>query len=534
VPVRVAPSQLTIREIIGQLMMPALPDTKDLVDRAVWQRVVDDQARYAFGGYIVFRGDAKETPPLLEELQDLSDVPMIISADLERGAGQQLAGLTNFPHMMALGAARDPDLAFQHGAITAIEARRAGIHWIFAPTLDLVNRPDNPIINVRGIGDEPRLVGNLAAAFVEGVQRHGGLACGKHFPGHGATSADSHHELPVLDISRHRLESQDLLPFRHCISAGLKSIMVGHLAVTSLDENGLPASMSKRIVSDLLREQLGFQGLVVTDALNMGAIAERYDPGYAAVRAIQAGCDVLLMPPDPEAVVEAVLRAIEEGGLTKHRLLESCERIDQARLELGLWRFGDEDDEPVPPVAPDYEPAVVSIAEAAMTLVENHGDLLPLAEGARVCSLMLDDDDDDEVQAAWRAALADHPDVLVKALGNGDDEAAIDAAVAQAAQFDVVIVPIFMWVRAAKSRVFLPELLASVPSRLKAAGAKVVAVSFSSPFLLRQFPEVDAYVCGYSPNAHCQRAAVQAIYGRQRFTGRLPVDIEAPTAPAVP
>lgn len=530
-PVRIAPSMLTIRELIGQLMMPALPDTADLADPAVWQRVVDDQEKYFFGGYIVFRGNLQETPALLEELQDLSDVPLLMGSDLERGAGQQLTGATNFPHAMALGAARNPDLAFQQGAITAIEARRAGIHWIFAPTLDLVNRPDNPIINVRGIGDEPRQVGFLGAAFVEGVQRHGGLACAKHFPGHGQTSVDSHHDLPVLDVSRHRLETQDLLPFRQCISAGVKSIMVGHLAVPSLDEQGLPASMSKRVVSDLLREQLGFHGLIITDALNMGAIAERYDPGFAAVRALQAGVDVLLMPPDPEAVVTAVLRALEEGGLTKHRLMESVERLDQARLELGLWRYDREDDEARPAVQADYEPAVAEIAEAAVTLVENREALLPLAADARVCAVVLDDDDDPEVQAAWRTALGGQPDVLTRVLTNADDEAAIDAAVAQAAAFDVVIVPVFMWVNAAKSRVDLPALLASVPARLQAAGAKVVVVSFTSPFLINQFPGVDAYVCAYSPNAHCQRAAVQAIWGHQGFPGRIPVDLQAPAAP---
>lgn len=531
-PVRVAPSQLTIRELIGQLMMPMLPDTADLRDPEVWRRVVEEQEKYFFGGYIVFRGSWDETPPFLEELQDLSDVPLIISSDLERGAGQQLEGATSFPHAMALGAARDPDLAFQQGAITALEARKAGVHWIFAPTLDLVNRPDNPIINVRGIGDEPRQVGILGAAFIEGVQRHGGLACAKHFPGHGQTSVDSHHDLPVLDVSRARLETMDLMPFRHCIQAGVRSIMVGHLAVPSLDENGLPASMSKRVISDLLRDQLGFKGLIVTDALNMGAIAERYDPGYAAVRALQAGVDVLLMPPDPQAVVDAVLRAIEEGGLSKHRLLESAERLYEARLELGLYAYGDDDEDATPPVWPDYEPAVAQIAEAAVTLVRNEGDLLPLAADARVGSLVLDDDDDLDVQAAWRKALADHPDVLVRVLTNADDEAAIEAAVAQAAsQFDVVLVPAFMWVRAAKGRVELPALLASVPGRLMAAGAKVVVASFTSPFLVRQFPGVDAYVCAYSPNAHCQRAAVDAIWGRQGFPGRLPVDLHEALAP---
>jgi beta-N-acetylhexosaminidase len=525
--VRISPSQLTIRELIGQLLMPKLPDTAELLDPAVWQRVVDDQARFHFGGYIVFRGDWRTTPPLLEELQDLSEMPLLFGSDLERGAGQQFAGATDFPHGMALGAARDPDLAYQQGAITALEARRAGVHWIFAPSLDLVTLPDNPIINVRGISDTPRAVGHLGAAFIEGIQRHRAIACGKHFPGHGQTGVDSHDDLPVLHVSRHRLETEDLLPFRHAIQAGLKSVMVGHLAVPALDETGLPATMSKRIVTDLLREQLGFTGLVITDALDMGAITRRFDPGLAAVRALQAGVDVLLMPPDPEAVVEAVLRAIEEGGLTKHRLLESAERIDQARLELGLWRFGDVDDEPGPVAWPDYAPAVAAIADAAVTLVDDPDGMLPLPEGDAVCALMLDDDADARVQADWRTVLGElggrFSDLRVGVLTGDSDEASVAAACQEAARCAVVVVPVFMAVRAWKNRVTLPSLLASVPARLKAAGARVVVVSFTSPFLQEQLAAADAYVCAYSPNVHCQRAVVQALWGRQRFTGRLPV-----------
>ncbi|MDB5101555.1 MAG: beta-lactamase [Cyanobacteria bacterium RYN_339] len=521
---RLAPSQLTIREIIGQLMMPMLPDTPELSKPEVWKQVVEDQEKYTFGGYIVFRADWAETPPLMEELQDLSEIPLLYSSDLERGAGQQFAGATNFPAVMSLGAARDPDLAYQQGAITALEARRAGVHWVFAPTLDLVTQPENPIINVRGFGDEPRNVGLMGAAFIEGMQRHGALACAKHFPGHGETSVDSHEELPVVGVSRHKMELGDLVPFRHCIEAGVKSIMVGHLAVPALDENGLPASMSTRMVADLLRGQMGFKGLVVTDALNMGAIAGRFEPGYAAVRALQAGVDVLLMPPDPEAVVTAVLRSIEEGGLSKARLLESVERIFQAKYEVGLWRYDDEEETGLPAVWPDYAPAVEAIAEGAITLVSATDGLLPLQADGTYCSLVLDDDEDLDAQAGWRQALADHPDLPIRVLTNADDEAAIEAAVAQAAAFGTVLVPAFMAVRAWKNRVSLPPLLASVPDRLRAAGAKVVVVSFTSPFLLRQFPGVDAYVCAYSPNPASQRAAVRALFGELPFVGRLPVN----------
>lgn len=522
---RLSPSQLSIREIIGQLMMPMLPDTKDLADRSVWSQVEQDLETFGFGGYIIFRGDKDETPPYLQELQDLSEVPLLMGSDMERGAGQQLTGYTTFPYQMALGATRDPDLAFQQGAITALEARRAGIHWLFAPTVDLAGYAENPIINVRGLGDEPRHVGMMGAAFIEGAQRYNAIACAKHFPGHGETDADSHEELPVLRVSRTRMELNDLQPFRRAIETGVKSVMVGHLSVPALDETGLPASMSKRIVSDLLREQLGFTGLVVTDAMMMGALTKRFDPGAAAVRALQAGVDVLLMPPDPQAVVDAVLRALEEGALTKHRLLESVERIFQMKADLGLWRYDWEDDEELPPTLPDYEPAVMAIAEAATTLVHAEPGMLPLAADARVYSLILDDDNDPEAQAAWRDALRDHPEVPVTVLTPESTEEAINDAIEQARQYDVVLVPIFMAVRAWKNRIALHPVLARIPNELREAGAKVAALSFTSPYVVRQFPDVEAYVVSYSPHTLSQRATVQALWGELPFRGSLPVDL---------
>ncbi|HEY9722520.1 MAG TPA: glycoside hydrolase family 3 protein [Oscillatoriaceae cyanobacterium] len=526
---RLAAEQLTIREIIGQLMMPMLPDTPELAKPEVWRQVEADLETYHFGGYIVFRGDRQSTPPFLEELQALSEIPLLVASDMERGAGQQLAGATDFPSPMALGAARNPDLAYQQGAITALEAARAGIHWIFAPTLDLVSNPANPIINVRGIGDEPRQVGLLGSAFIEGAQRHGVIACAKHFPGHGETTQDSHETLPALSLSRHRLETHELLPFRQSIQAGVQSIMIGHLAVPALDEHGLPASLSQRVVSDLLREQMGFMGLIVTDALMMGAITERFDPGHAAVRALQAGVDVLLMPPDPEAVVNAVLRALEEGALTKQRLLQSVERLFDAKADLGLWQSSwDEEEEALPAVLPDYEPAVQAIAEAAITLVKSKEGLLPLAAEAKVGTLVLDDDDDAAAQSAWRAALADHSDVPIQVLTGDDPAESVERAIAALGDREIVVVPVFSQVKAWKNRVDLPEVLASVPKRLREAGKQVIVVSFTSPFLLQQFPGVEAYVCAYSPNPLCQRAAVQALWGELPFSGRLPVDLAVP------
>jgi beta-N-acetylhexosaminidase len=506
-------------------MMPMLPDTADLLTPKVWQDVLNRHSAYGFGGYIVFRGDWHKTPPLLASLQEHSEIPLVFGSDLERGCGQQLTGATVFPMQMALGATRNSDLAYQQGAITALEARRAGLHWIFAPTLDLVTRPDNPIINVRGLGENPRLVGRLGSAVIAGMQEHGAIACAKHFPGHAETSDDSHTRLPTLHISRQRMEWHDLVPFRDCIRAGLQTIMVGHLAVPALDDTGMPASLSRRIVTDLLREQMNFDGLIVTDALDMGAITARFDPGQAAVRALQAGVDVLLMPPDPEAVVNAILLALEEGVLSRRGLLDSVERLDRARLQLGLYSSDGDDD--LLPVAhwPDYTPAVKDIATHAITLVHSEGDTVPLR--GSVAAIALDDDNDPTVTDTWVRALESRHGVSCAVLDSQATPEAINDVLEQASQSETVVVGVFSAVRAWKNRVTLVKHLDDVGRRLSALACKRrVVVSFSSPFMAQDWAGIDAYICAYSPHPLCQLAALDCLWGLAPFKGHLPVTLD--------
>lgn len=525
---RLSATDLTIRELIGQLMMPMLPDTAELTaDPAVFERVLADQARFGFGGYIVFRGHRDRTPPFLERLQAAAEVPLLIGSDLERGAGQQFEGATVFPDAMALGATERLDLAYQQGAITAVEARRLGVQWIFTPLADLASEPDNPIIATRGLGDEPRAVGRMVAAYVEGIQREGGMATLKHFPGHGPTAVDSHASLPVLDVSRLRLEQADFIPFRQGLAAGAKSVMVGHLAVPALDETGAPATFSRRIVQDLLREQWGFKGLVVTDALMMGALTELTDPGTAAVRALMAGVDVLLMPPDPEAVVEAVLRAIEEGALSKHRLAESVERIFEAKWELGLMGAEPDDSGDLERLAPgywpDYAPAVAQIAEACPTIVGDPEGRLPLSAPEDVAVLALDDDDPDSAfLTAWEL-LAEARGVSFAALGPEPAPEALAAAFAAVRSAPIVVVPVAMAIKAWKERVSLHPSLADLPRQLARRGQRVVLVSHTTPYLLAQYPEAAAWAVSYSPLPPVAEATWAALWGEIPWRGSLPV-----------
>src|SRR5438093_4415263 len=285
----------------------------------------------------VVKSQAYPTAVLNNQLQAKSKLPLLVGADFERGTAMRLDEGTSFPTAMALAAGGNLKDAYTMGKITALEARAVGVHWIYAPDADVNNNPGNPIINTRSFGENPERVAQFVSEFVRGVRENGGLATAKHFPGHGDTAADSHIDLPVIRADRPRLDALELVPFRAAISARVDRIMAGHLNVPSLEPDpNTPATLSHNILTDLLRNQLGYQGLIVTDAMDMGGITVRYAPGEAAVRAVAAGVDCLLMPPVPDAAFEALQAAVKSGRISKERLDASVRRILQAKARLGL------------------------------------------------------------------------------------------------------------------------------------------------------------------------------------------------------
>ncbi len=291
------------------------------------------------GGVIVLGGSAPELLFRTQQLQSWSKIPLLIAADIEEGVGHRFAGATWFPPPMALGeiAAKNPSLArecaVQMGVVTASEALAVGINWILAPVVDVNNNPDNPVINVRSFGDTPEVVGNLAAAFISGADRYPVLTTAKHFPGHGDTAEDSHILLPVLSHSASRLAEVELPPFEKAIAAGVDSVMSAHLIIPDWDGDR-PATISKPILTGKLREQLGFSGLIVTDALIMAGAAKYATPEEIAVMAVEAGADILLMPQDPEVAIAAIEGAVRSGRLSDERINASVERIWKAKQKV--------------------------------------------------------------------------------------------------------------------------------------------------------------------------------------------------------
>ncbi len=318
----------TIRQKAARLIMTHISDRAwdDFGDEC--HRLERDIRELGVGGFCLFGGNVDRTPGLIEAMRDLAGHRLLVASDLERGLGQQLEGATVFPSLMMCGATGEPNLAFAQGCATAVEARVAGINLVFAPVADVHTEDENPIIGVRAFGTEPAMVAEFVTAFVRGLERGGVAATVKHFPGHGDTRRDSHIELPVVDADRGTLASRELVPFRSAFASGVHAVMTAHVEYPALDVG--PATLSRSVVTGLLRRELGFDGLVVTDALLMGGITEHHGSGEAAVRAVEAGCDVLLMPADTEEAVRGVVDAVDAGRLTEERLDASITRIERA------------------------------------------------------------------------------------------------------------------------------------------------------------------------------------------------------------
>lgn len=291
------------------------------------------------GGVIFWGGNAGELTLRIQQIQAWADIPLLIAGDIEEGVGQRFAGATWFAPPMALNAIAQTDLpkalkyARQMGAITAQESLAIGMNWILAPVVDVNNNPANPVINIRSFGETPDIVSKLASAYIQGAADYPVLTCAKHFPGHGDTSVDSHWDLPVINHDRKRLDAIELPPFRAAIEAGVDSVMSAHLLIPALDAD-LPGTLSEKILTGELRQNLGFNGLIATDALVMGAIADRYGTTEAPIMAIAAGADIILMPQDPEATIKAICSAVESGRISRDRLEASVARIWQAKTKL--------------------------------------------------------------------------------------------------------------------------------------------------------------------------------------------------------
>ena len=536
-------SGLTLRQKIGQLIMPWVlgdfaPEGSPSHDRIL--EYIEDQG---IGGVIMSVGSPTEVAAKLNDFQAHSNIPLMVAADLETGAGFrmrgavqmpgtiELGGATDFPSLMAVGATADPQLAYEMGRITAREARAVGIHIPFAPVLDVNNNPDNPIINVRSFGENPEEVAGLGAAFVRGVQENGAIATGKHFPGHGDTETDSHLGLPAIPHSRARMDSVELFPFRHAIEAGMGAVMTAHISVPSLDGGvGDPSTLSSAVLTDLLRGEMEFDGLLFTDAMDMSAISRGYGAEEASVRAIEAGADVILMPPSVERAVEGIAAAVESGRIDASRIDASVRRILETKKQMGLDRDRVVQIDQIGQVVgiPAHTQVAAEIAERSITLLHNGGNLLPLlgTRSARVMSVSFRRTSDVLAGRYFNARLRQtYPRLTTAGLDVDSGPALYESLLRQARQQALVILSTYVTAFSQSGSLALPEEVVDFAGQLTEIGVPHIVVSFGNPYLITELPDVRAYMLAWSGSEVSQTAAAQALFGEIEISGRVPTRI---------
>ena len=533
-------ARMTLREKVGQLMMPFVlgnfaPEGSETHDRIV--NVIEQEN---VGGVIMSVGSPSEVAVKLNDLQRHSKYPLLVAVDLETGAGFRfrgavhiptniaLGGATTFPSLMALGATGDPRHAYQLGRITALEARAMGVHVPFAPVLDVNNNPDNPIINIRSFGEDPKAVAELGVAFVRGLQDYGAVATGKHFPGHGDTGTDSHLDLPVINVGRERLDAIELVPFRAAIAAGMQGIMTAHIALPEISGETIPATVSKQVLTGLLRSDLGFDGIVFTDAMDMAAIDRLFPRGESAVRAVLAGADVIVMPRDVKQAIDAIVKAIDDGRLTEARLDESVGRLLRLKEDLGLPQEREVPLEMVPQVVgvPQHMEMAREVAEGSITLIRNERDLLPLlgTRRARVMSVSFRNPGDVLSGRYFDGRLRQtYPRLVTRSVDEATNSEAYQALLSRAGRSDLVVVSVYSNYA---GRVDLPQATVEFVNELARRGVTHVVISFGNPYLISRFPDARVYLLAWSSAQVSQQAAADALFGDIAITGHSPVGMD--------
>lgn len=527
---------LTPRQRAAQLVIikstGTLPPTRSRAYRAFLKSVQTE----GVGGIIInnrvtrtgaINAEPFEIVSFVNRMQKLARIPLLIGGDFERGASMRIAGTIKYPHAMAFAATGSPEFSRELGRATAREARALGVHWIYAPDADVNNNPQNPVINIRSYGEDPQLVALHVQAYIEGAKSdpaHAVLVTLKHFPGHGDTAVDSHAGMPRLDADRPRLNRVELVPFRAGIAAGVDSVMTAHIALPAIDPSGEPATVSKPVITGLLRGELGFAGIVSTDAMDMAGLTARYKPGEAAVRALEAGVDVLLIPSDPEAAINGILAALRSGRLKQSRVDASVRKVLAAKLRLGLDKNRYVAAETLPDAldAQGAAEKAQEIATRAVTLIRDKAGLLPLAKDANACVLLLAERPGNTHGQAFLDEMALRaPRIPVRVLDPQTPTLTPPAgcgtvvlgAYAQAGAYGERNAP-------------LPGNYPELVSELARSGKPTILIGLGNPYLIRAFPDVSTYFTTYSPAATSETAAVRALFGDSPMTGKKVVTVE--------
>lgn len=535
--------RMTMREMVAQLVIVAFyRDNQPGRQREelAYLKLVKDTG---VGGLILLNrmqnGVVRNADPyvlsaFLNQMQQQAKIPLIVGGDFERGASMRVSDLAKFPHAMAYGAANDLEATQRTGAATARESRALGVHWVFAPVADVNNNPDNPIINTRSYGEDPKLVAAHVKAYIEGAhsaKRDGVLVTVKHFPGQGDTTVDTHLEIARVPGDRQRLDSLELLPFRAAIAAGVDSVMMGHLAVPAIEDREIPASLSSKVIQGLLRKDLGFEGLAVTDAMDMLGLTKQFSAGEAAVRAIEAGVDVLLIPANADRAIQSVLNAVGSGRLKANRIHQSVAKILTAKHSLGLFENRLVNLEQVKEKIHSQESSDLAqtVAEQALSIIKNEQGIVPLRDASTSCLVTLAEN---RISSSGNRMIEDvlarSPKMRTIRLDPTMKPEALSETAGQLNNCSTIVIGAFVAAASFKGDVALTPVFATFVEQVIALKRPVVFCALGSPNLLRKVPLAAGHIATFSTSITSEAALIRGLFGEIPMGARSPVTITAP------
>jgi beta-N-acetylhexosaminidase len=538
-------ASMTLEEKVGQLFVADLVAVFSNRESPSFQLAKECVHKYHVGGFVLAGGVVTDIAIVTNALQRESKLPLLINADLEgglwfnhpyrwmMGRGPELprfiaGGGTPLPSFMAIGATGNPRFAYEFGRITAREARAVGIQWSNTPVADVNSNPHNPIINTRSFGEDPAQVAVMVEAYVRGAQEEGLIATLKHFPGHGDTEEDTHMKLPSLPFDRARLDAMEFVPFKAGIKAGAKAVMTAHIALPNIDPEKRPSTLSPVVINELLRGHLGFNGLVVTDGMTMQGVTDHFSAAEAAIRAIEAGVDVVLVPADLAQAYNGLLGAVKSGRISTARLDESVRRVLAAKVWVGIDRQRLVNVEEITRIVapPQSEKIADSMFSAAVTLLRNNGNILPLRPTSRVHIVTVTDEANLQIGDALLGVLEPKvQSVALSHLWNESSPDAISRIAGEVQSADVVILGIYLSVGSWKGQLgFSPELQKFF-DRIASLKKRVVTIAFGDPYVIEKLPTTDVILATYTGVRKAEEAAGNVLLGKAEVNGKLPVTI---------
>ena len=524
-------SRLSLREKCAQLVMPWVLGNFMGEDSPEYKRLVRLVKDLKVGGLIFFSGDILNQAMLTNKMQALADLPLLIASDFERGLGMRLKDGLEFPYAMALAATGNLTLAFKLGKAIAEEARAIGVHQNYAPVADINNNPENPIINIRAFSEDKKIASDFCSAFIKGTTSARVLTTAKHFPGHGNTHIDSHLEIPTIKGNIKSLLQNELVSFTASIKAGVHSIMVGHLGIPGIEKNSkLTATLSQKVITDILKNKMKFDGLIVTDAMNMDSVCKNFSAAEAVVTAFNAGNDLILFPPDEEIAVEALHTAAKHGEISEVRIDHSLRKLLGAKrwLKIHENRFINLNDIPKTVSTKKHFALAETIAEKSITLVKNDKRIIPIDKSKYetiFCITItegLGNESDEFFQSLFQAKFPRSMRALVHEQTNDDY---YDKVLEAAKEADLLVLSSFIKVKAYQGTVSLSKKHETFIQKLLSMKIPTVLISFGNPYLLSLFPKVNTYLCGFGDTKVTQKAMLKALTGEIEIRGKLPISI---------